>query len=86
LNNLVTGHIIVKNAGYCASGKEEEWYPVYSYSMVGLMMCSAVATGFLVKKAKRNCAQQLDDDYAYNANAGLSYYEMTGGSSSEEVL
>lgn len=83
LDNLVTGHISVKNAGYCNKEKEEEqWYPTYSYGFVGVMMC--MATGVLVKKANRRCAEGQTDDNA--DQSPLSYYEMTGGSGEEGVV
>jgi hypothetical protein len=35
-DNIVTGHINVKNNGNCNIEKEEEWFPVSNYAMVGL--------------------------------------------------
>lgn len=86
LDNLVTGHITVKNNGDCKieGEEEEEWYPVYNYAMAGLVMCSAMVTGLLVKKTKRNCAEDSDDYYDDNTTA-RSYYEMTGGSGLDVV-
>jgi len=89
LNNLVTGHITVKNNGECKiKEEEEEWYPLYNYAMVGLLSCSAIVTGLFVKKRKRSCVEGSDDDDIDDIDddsTAASYYEMTGGSLQEVV-
>ena len=82
LDNLVTGHITVKNSGDCKIEKEEVWYPVYNYAFVGLMMCSAMVSGLLFKKAKRNCVEaSADEECDGTTDNGTSdapsYYEMS---------
>jgi len=77
-DNIVTGHINVKNNGNCNIEKEEEWFPVSNYAMVGLVTFSAMATGIFVKKRKRNCAGGSGDDEEDNTTASSYYYEMSG--------
>lgn len=87
LNNMITGHITVKNNGECdieEEEEEEEWYPLYNYAIAGLLSCSAIARGLFVKNRKRNCVEGSDDDIDGNSTAS-AYYEMSDCSSQEVV-
>ncbi|KAL7500838.1 hypothetical protein ACHAWT_008755 [Skeletonema menzelii] len=84
LNNMITGHITVKNNGECniEEKDEEEWYPLYNYAIAGLLSCSAIARGLFVKKRKRDCVEGSDDDIDDKSNVS-TYYEMSGCNSQE---
>lgn len=84
LNNFVTGHITVKNNGECNTKYDEEvddgWYPLYSYAMLGLITCLAIARGLFVKRRKCNCDNDVD------VSSPATYFEMAGQHSQEEVV
>ena len=89
LDNMITGHITVKNKGECDIEEEEDdelegWYPLYNYAMVGLISCIAIARVLFVKRRKCNCDEDSDND-ADGSKTASSYFELAGENSQEVV-